>query len=440
MTLGGSVAVVTTALVVAGSASCLSLLNDNLSARTPADEGQSVIDKTQSVFETKSNKWETAETAYAALDRSNLGQASGGKYRVASLQLDRVSGGGAKPEGRATFPLYRFTDDGSILTERSEDKQVVMFPSHRLQGEKLAYATEGNSRVDQNRLENVLRSRPINPQAGPVKESLTKLVEFDSAPFPFEGRSYHDRRVLLHIPKGFDPRRPAVMVLFFHGHRATLERDVLNRQQVPAQISASGMNAVLVAPQFAFDAPDSSVGRFSQPGAVERFVNEAAQKLAQLDGDPLSAKAFANMRIVIFGYSGGFLPTAYSLYTGGLPKNRVRGVVLLDGVYGQLDRFATWIENNPSAFFISSYTHYTKGHNQELEHILAEHGVAFSHEIKPDLDKGGVAFVEADFPHRDYVTHAWVDYPIKDVVSRLADYQLPNRPSTVAQYDPNGRR
>ena len=41
------------------------------------------------------------------------------------------------------------------------------------------------------------------------------------------------------------------------------------------------------------------------------------------------------------------MPTAYSLISGGLPKNRVRGVVLLDGVYGQLDKFATWIENNP---------------------------------------------------------------------------------------------
>jgi hypothetical protein len=200
------------------------------------------------------------------------------------------------------------------------------------------------------------------------------------------------------------------------------------------------MNAVLVAPQFAFDAPDSSVGRFSQPGAVARFVNEAAEKLAQLDGDPLSAKAFANMQIVIFGYSGGFMPTAYSLYSGGLAKNRVRGVVLLDGVYGQIDKFATWIENNRSGFFISSYTHYTKQHNTDLEHILAEHDVTVSHEIKPDLSRGGVAFVEADVPHRDYVTHAWVDYPIKDVISRLADYQLPMRPANVAQYDPAGRR
>jgi hypothetical protein len=440
MTLGGSVAVVTTALVVAGGASCLSLLNDNLSARAPMDEGQSVAYKTQSASETKSNRWETAETAYAALAGSSLGHASGGKYRVASAQFDRVSDGGAKAEGRGAFPLYRLTDDGSVVNARFEDKPVVTYASRRLQGEKLAYANEGNSNVDKNRLENTLRSRPINPQSGPVKESLTKLVDFDSAPFPFEGRSYRDNRVLLHIPKGFDPRRPAVMVLFFHGHRATLERDVRDRQQVPAQISASGMNAVLVAPQFAFDAPDSSVGRFSQPGAVARFVNEAAEKLAQLDGDPLTAKVFANMQIVIFGYSGGFMPTAYSLYSGGFPKNRVRGVVLLDGVYGQLDKFATWIENNRSGFFISSYTHYTKQHNRDLEHILAEHDVTVSHEIKPDLGKGGVAFVEADVPHRDYVTHAWVDYPIKDVISRLADYQLPTRPSTVAQYDPAGRR
>src|SRR5262245_34996019 len=201
MTLGGSVAVVTTALVVAGGASCLSLLNDNLSARAPIDEGQSVAYKTQSASETKSNKWETAETAYAALAGSSLGRASGSKYQVASAQFDRVSAGGAK---HGDFPLYRLTDDGSVVNARFEDKPVVTYASRRLQGEKLAYANEGNSNVDKNRLENTLRSRPINPQSGPVKESLTKLVDFDSAPFPYEGRSYHDRRVLLHIPKGLD--------------------------------------------------------------------------------------------------------------------------------------------------------------------------------------------------------------------------------------------
>jgi hypothetical protein len=161
--------------------------------------------------------------------------------------------------------------------------------------------------------------------------------------------------------------------------------------------------------------------------------------LARLHGDPLTAKAFANMRIIIVGYSGGFMPTAYSLYNGGL-KNRVRGVVLLDGVYGQLDKFASWIENNRSSFFISSYTHHTKRHNEELERILTEHDVPFTRDINPDLGRGGVAFISADVAHRDYVTHAWVDYPIKDIVSRLGDYQLPTTPNAVAQYDANARR
>ena len=54
----------------------------------------------------------------------------------------------------------------------------------------------------------------------------------------FSGRStYSDARVLLHIPEKFDARRPAVMIVFFHGHGATLERDVRDRQRVPEQIS-----------------------------------------------------------------------------------------------------------------------------------------------------------------------------------------------------------
>jgi hypothetical protein len=386
---------VVTAALVAGGASCLSLVNNNVRSPDAMSGGQSVVYKTESASELNSNKSETAETrAFAA------------------------------------------TDDSSVLTIDHLPRETDSFPMRR-PGQRLAFITERDSALDQNRVENAPR-----PQSLPLKEPLTKLVEFDAAPFPYDGGrgSYHDRRVLLHIPKGFDASRPGVMVLFFHGHRATLERDVRDRQQVPTQISASGMNAVLVAPQFAVDAADSSVGRFSQPGAVARFVAEAADKLARLHGDPLTAKTFANMRIVIVGYSGGFLPTAYSLSVGGLAKNRVRGVVLLDGVYGQLDKFATWIENNPSSFFISSYTRLTKRHNDELEHMLTEHDVAFSRELKPDLGRGGAAFVSADVPHRDYVTHAWVDYPIKDIVSRLGDYQLPTSPSAVARYDASARK
>jgi hypothetical protein len=95
--------------------------------------------------------------------------------------------------------------------------------------------------------------------------ALTSLVHFETAPFPYHGampgsgrpflnadteghwghvnfrgevlwesQTFSDDRVLLHIPPGFDPKRPAVMVVFFHGHGANLAQDVRDRQHVPA--------------------------------------------------------------------------------------------------------------------------------------------------------------------------------------------------------------
>jgi len=71
----------------------------------------------------------------------------------------------------------------------------------------------------------------------------------------WESQIFSDDRVLLHIPPSFNPKRPAVMVVFFHGHGANLAKDVRDRRQVPAQITAAGVNAVLVAPQFALMPP-----------------------------------------------------------------------------------------------------------------------------------------------------------------------------------------
>jgi hypothetical protein len=241
--------------------------------------------------------------------------------------------------------------------------------------------------------------------AAPMRQTKTTLIAFDTAPFPYDGtiartdkpfmniseggrrghrtpfnrvywedETYNDPRVLLHIPRGFDIKRPAVMVLFFHGHGATLERDVHLRQEVPRQISESGVNAILVAPQLAVDARDSSPGKFWEPGAVRRFLAEAATKLARLQGDPQSRQTFANMPVVIVAYSGGFMPAAWTMAGGGFGK-RLRGVVLLDALYGETDRFADWIVNQRAGFFVSAYADSTRARNNAFERTLAEHPV-----------------------------------------------------------------
>jgi hypothetical protein len=223
------------------------------------------------------------------------------------------------------------------------------------------------------------------------------------------------------VPENFDVRRPGVIVVFFHGNGATLERDVRDRQLVPQQISESGVNAVLLAPQLAVDAADSSAGKFWQPGGFKRFMDESAGQLARLYGDPNAAKAFANMPIIIVGYSGGFLPTAWSLEVGGI-SDRVRGVFLLDAVYGELDKFASWIEHHRSGFFVSSYTHYTARRDRELMSMLREKGIPVREGMDGPLRPGSVAFIETGegITHRDYVTHAWTENPIKDVLVKMA--------------------
>ena len=306
----------------------------------------------------------------------------------------------------------------------------------------------------------------LEPQApfrrATARDDLTTLVSMKSSAFPYFGnnpaseqpflniakgdrrghrsfsgriywqdQTYNDNRVLVHVPENFDVRKPGVIVVFFHGNGATLERDVRDRQLLPQQITDSGVNAVLLAPQLAVDAADSSAGKFWQPDGFKRFMAESAEQLGQLYGDPASARAFAKMPIVIVGYSGGFLPTAFSLDVGGI-SNRVRGVVLLDAVYGQLDKFASWIANNRSGFFVSSYTHYTAQHDQELMRILRDKGIAVADSMDRPLRPGSVVFVETGegITHRDYVTQAWTTNPVKDVLVKMAESQSMTRIAT----------
>jgi len=173
----------------------------------------------------------------------------------------------------------------------------------------------------------------------------------------------------------------------------TLERDVRDRQLVPQQISDSGANAVLLAPQLAVDAADSSAGKFWQPGGSSASWRSLPITLPVSTATPNAAKAFAEMPVVIVGYSGGFVPAAWSLEVGGL-GNRVRGVFLLDAVYGELDKFASWIINNRSGFFVSAYTRYTRRHDRELMQMLKEKGIAIAEDMDGPLRPGSVVFVE----------------------------------------------
>ena len=310
-------------------------------------------------------------------------------------------------------------------------------------------------RAAQPRLKGVPVPKQVHAKLRPLPAALTELVPFDASPFPFDGvkpneglflnvyqsgrrghatgrggtywddTTYNDRRTLLYIPKAFDIRKPAVMVVFFHGNSAILERDVKARQRVPEQLAAAGINAVLVAPQFAVDALDSSAGSFWQPGTFRQFLDEATVHLLELYGDERTRMPFSKMPVVLVAYSGGYNPAAWSLAIGGA-EDRIHGVVLLDALYGEVPKFTDWVasKHGRSGFFVSTYSASSASGNAEAQHLLAQHQIKLSRTLPPKLAKGTVAFVPAlpDAVHGDFVTHAFADNPIKEVLLRLPEY------------------
>ena len=166
-------------------------------------------------------------------------------------------------------------------------------------------------------------------------------------------------------------------MLFLHGQGATLERDVINRQAVPRQIAELGQNVALVAPQLALDAADSSAGNFWRPGHFATYIDEAAERLMRLYGDRRAGAHFNQAPVVVVAYSGGYLSAAYALQRGGA-DHRIKGVILMDALYGDEDKFAGWVAaRRRQAFLLSAYTDSTKDENATLEGLLDKRRIPY---------------------------------------------------------------
>lgn len=310
----------------------------------------------------------------------------------------------------------------------------------------------------------------------------TRLVNFQTSPFPFDGeipekgglrfldviegdrkghtsrngtvywqdKSFSDRRVLLALPRGFDPGKPALLVVYFHGNAAKLERDVHLRQQVVRQVVESGRNTVLIAPQFAVDALDSSAGRFWEPGVFRAFLDEAAAELARMAGNEHTKTVFDAAPVVLAAYSGGYLPAAFALQVGDV-DDRVRGLILLDALYGETDKFRAWMARKPDMFFVSVHTDFTAGLNHALQMQMRDDNRSYLTNLPRKIEPGTVSFVsvplrftprkpekegEALTPeqkaadekdrtkaahdlHMGFVTHAFAADPLRLILARV---------------------
>lgn len=258
-----------------------------------------------------------------------------------------------------------------------------------------------------------LRSRPALAQgtsrvvkATRDSRGVTAVLELDHAPFPAPGAGYRDPTVIVFIPDFFRVGREGTVstVVHFHGHNTTAERAIA-AHQLREQLYDSKQNAILVVPQLAVMAPDSSCGKLEAPGGFARMVEDAIRTLDAREVRALAGRAAippdASVgRVCVSAHSGGFHAAATALKVGGLP---VQEVYLFDALYADVDAFREWVvagRGKPMGSRHKLVSYFTAGtteaNTNALFADLAKQGVACAHEqIEGTLSREDLTRAEA---------------------------------------------
>lgn len=225
----------------------------------------------------------------------------------------------------------------------------------------------------------------------PSAQGITVTMELEHAPFPAAFSAHRDPTVYAFIPSHFRVGRDASVstVVHFHGHNTTAER-AMAAHQLREQLFESKQNAILIVPQLAVWAPDSSCGKLETQGGLLRLIEDTLRTLDVPEVRAAAGRAALPKhagigRVCLSAHSGGYHPAASALRVGGVP---VQEVYLFDALYAEVDAFRSWVEagrGKPMGQRHKLVSYYTDGttavNTRALFADLEKRGVRCAHEI-----------------------------------------------------------
>lgn len=244
---------------------------------------------------------------------------------------------------------------------------------------------------------------------------VTATLELEHAPFPASGSAYGDPTVLVFIPHHYRVARDSTVstVVHFHGHNSTAERAMV-AHQLREQLYESKQNAILVVPQLAVNAPDSSAGKLDAPGGFARMLGDA---LRTLDAPVVRSAAGAAAlspdaslgRVCVSAHSGGYHAAACALRNGGVV---VHETYLFDALYAEVDAFRDWViagHGKPMGSRHKLVSYFTAGRTEANTHAmfaeLERAGVVCAHEqiegtlSREELTRAEAVSIRTALPH-----------------------------------------
>ncbi|MBF0399137.1 MAG: hypothetical protein HQL90_00040 [Magnetococcales bacterium] len=246
-----------------------------------------------------------------------------------------------------------------------------------------------------------------------------------------ESPHYRNNRVLIHLPPHFKPEAPFEILLFFHGHNAELNRTLVGEMALLQQLNAVDRNLLLVAPQLVLDAADSSPGKLYRSRGVDKMLRDLTQVLGEEKGESFAAR-FGRAPVLLAAFSGGYRALAYSLERGFADEQerdkRVKGVLLLDGLYGELDRYTAWLwHRNRRGFFVNLYGPSSAPFSRELEQKLEAARVPWSETLPKKIRSRAICSLMVETPHASIFWQGPPRWPLVEILKRLATSQSPGK-------------
>lgn len=230
---------------------------------------------------------------------------------------------------------------------------------------------------------------------------------------------YRDNGVLFHVPTHFNPNKPFAYVVFFHGNRTEV-RQALKDYRLDDQINRSAKNVILVLPPFARNAADSSPGKFAKKNAFRAFMQEVAMVLSPKLGKK-QQKQLEQVPIILAAFSGGYKPLACILDRGGT-DSRIRGILLLDGLYEDLYIFGKWLlYHSKTSFFINIYTEGSVCQDKTavLAQFLREHRFPFRQEWPKGIGSGQIFLIRSSSDHMQVPVEGPPREPLAELLRSL---------------------
>lgn len=156
---------------------------------------------------------------------------------------------------------------------------------------------------------------------------------------------------IIHIPKGFDPSKPINVVVYNHGHRATVG-SAYRDNQFGQEMANAPPNTILIVPEWQVNPGSNSgaQGNFKKDGFFQGMLQEIFDKTPGLQG-----KRVDDIKSIgIISHSAGYNPTESMLYRNAL-GSKVNSITMLDSTYNPTG-LDPWLKANIRALAAGTKT------------------------------------------------------------------------------------